>query len=91
MKAHRLEGQALEPGQIVQAAIRSKCNSIAYTYTEPTIFMELAAECGRLAKNHGLANVFVSNGYMTTEAIDFAMDWLDAINIDIKAFTEVLL
>ena len=50
--------------------------------------MELCAECGRLAKNHSLANVFVSNGYMTTDAIDFAMDWLDAINIDIKAFTE---
>ena len=50
--------------------------------------MELAAECGRLAKNHGLANVFVSNGYMTLEAIDFVKDWLDAINVDLKAFSE---
>jgi pyruvate formate lyase activating enzyme len=88
LEASRLEGEPLEPGQIVQAAMRSNCKSIAYTYTEPTIFMELCAECGRLAKNHGLANVFVSNGYMTIEAIDFAADWLDAINIDLKAFSE---
>ena len=50
--------------------------------------MELCEETGRLAKERGLANVFVSNGYMTTKAIDFATDWLDAINIDLKAFTE---
>jgi pyruvate formate lyase activating enzyme len=88
LETSRLDGEAIDPGQIVQAAIRAHCTSIAYTYTEPTIFMELAAECGLLAKNHGLANVFVSNGYMTAEAIDFAKDWLDAINIDLKAFSE---
>ena len=88
LETARIDGEAIDPGRIVQAAIRAKCKSIAYTYTEPTIFMELAAECGRLAKNHGLANVFVSNGYMTVEAIDFAKDWLDAINVDLKAFSE---
>jgi pyruvate formate lyase activating enzyme len=88
LETSQLEGQAVDPGQIVQAAVRSKCRSIAYTYTEPTIFMELCAECGRIAKNHGLANIFVSNGYMTIEAIDFAADWLEAINVDLKAFTE---
>jgi len=61
---------------------------MAYTYTEPTIFMELAADCGRLAKKKGLSNIFVSNGYMTPEALDFSAGWLDAINVDIKAFTE---
>ena len=43
---------------------------------------------GRLAKKKGLANVFVSNGYQTKEAIDFAKDWLDGINVDLKAFSE---
>ncbi|MHC4912348.1 MAG: AmmeMemoRadiSam system radical SAM enzyme [Planctomycetota bacterium] len=84
----RMDGQAITPEQIVAAAVRYGCASIAYTYTEPTIFMELASECGRLAKEQGLANVFVSNGFMTAEAIDFAKEWLGGINVDLKAFNE---
>ena len=84
----RINGEPADPGQIVDAAVRSRCRSISYTYTEPTVFMELAADCGRLAKEKGLANVFVSNGYQTVEAVDFAADWLDAINVDLKAFSE---
>ncbi|UCE99757.1 MAG: AmmeMemoRadiSam system radical SAM enzyme [Planctomycetota bacterium] len=84
----RIDGQAISPEQIVTAAVRSGCKSIAYTYTEPTIFMELCADCGCLAKKHGLSNVFVSNGYQTKEAIDFAGKWLDGINVDLKAFSE---
>jgi len=84
----RIEGEAIRPERIVEAAVRSRCRSIAYTYTEPTVFMELCADCGRLAKERGLTNVFVSNGYMTHEAIDFAAEWLDGINVDLKAFNE---
>jgi pyruvate formate lyase activating enzyme len=84
----RIEGQAISPEQIVSAAVRGGCKSVAYTYTEPTIFMELCGECGRLAKEKGLANVFVSNGFETKEAIDFAGEWLDGINVDLKAFSE---
>ena len=84
----RIDGQAISPEQIVAAAVRSGCKSIAYTYTEPTIFMELCNDCGRLAKKKGLTNVFVSNGYETIEAIDFASDWLDGINVDLKSFSE---
>jgi pyruvate formate lyase activating enzyme len=84
----RIDGQAISPEQIVTAAVRSNCRSIAYTYTEPTVFMELCCDCGRLAKQKGLANVFVSNGYMTREAIDFAAEWLDGINVDLKGFSE---
>ncbi len=83
-----IDGQAISPEEIVSAAVRSDCKSIAYTYTEPTVFMELCHDCGRLAKQKGLANVFVSNGYLTREAIDFAADWLDGINVDLKAFSE---
>ena len=83
-----IEGQAISPEQIVEAAVRGGCRSIAYTYTEPTVFMELCNDCGRLGKEKGLANVFVSNGYETVEAIDFAKDWLDGINVDLKAFSE---
>jgi pyruvate formate lyase activating enzyme len=84
----RIEGQSTGPEQIVAEAVRSGCASIAYTYTEPTIFMELCADCGRLARQTGLTNVFVSNGYMTAEAIDFAAEWLNGINVDLKAFSD---
>jgi len=83
-----IKGQSLSCEQIVSSAVRRGCRSIAYTYTEPTIFMELCDECGRLAKEQGLANVFVSNGYESREAIDFAKGWLDGINIDLKAFSD---
>jgi len=83
-----IDGEPLAPERIVAAAVRAGCKSIAYTYTEPTVFMELCNDCGRLAKEKGLTNVFVSNGYMTREAIDFARDWLDGINVDLKAFSD---
>jgi len=88
LETGRIDGEAVAPEQIVDAAVRSGCKSIAYTYTEPTIFMELCRDCARPAKERGLANVFVSNGYMTREAIDFAADWLDGINVDLKAFRD---
>jgi pyruvate formate lyase activating enzyme len=84
----QIDGEPITPQQIVEAAVRTGCKSIAYTYTEPTVFMELCNDCGRLAKEKGLTNVFVSNGYETIEAIDFAQDWLNGINIDLKAFSE---
>lgn len=84
----QISGEAISPEQIVETAVRDGCASIAYTYTEPTIFMELCNDCGRLGKERGLSNVFVSNGFMTIEAIDFARDWLNGINVDLKAFSE---
>ncbi|MHC4087123.1 MAG: AmmeMemoRadiSam system radical SAM enzyme [Planctomycetota bacterium] len=84
----QISGQAINPEQIVEGAVRSGCKSIAYTYTEPTIFMELCNDYGRIGKERGLTNVFVSNGFMTREAIDFACDWLNGINVDLKSFSE---
>jgi len=83
-----VHGTSIPPDAIVAAALDSNCSSIAYTYTEPTIFMELAADTGRLARRAGLKNIFVSNGYMTERAIDYAGDFLDGINIDLKAFSD---
>jgi pyruvate formate lyase activating enzyme len=84
----RIAGEPITAEQIVAAAVHGGCKSIAYTYTEPTVFMELCNDCGRLGKEKGLANVFVSNGFMTREAIDFAGEWLDGINVDLKSFNE---
>jgi pyruvate formate lyase activating enzyme len=74
--------------EIVEGAQRERCASISYTYTEPTIFMEYALDVAMLAKERGLANVFVSNGYMTEEALDAAAPFLGAANVDLKAFSD---
>ena len=57
-----------DPADIVETARSSRCKSISYTYSEPTVFFEFAYECAQLAHEQGLKNVFVSNGYMSPEA-----------------------
>ena len=79
-------GQDLQPDQIVKDAIKTDCASIAYTYTEPTIFVEYALDTMKLARQKGLKNVWVSNGYMSTQTLEAISGYLDAINIDLKFF-----
>jgi pyruvate formate lyase activating enzyme len=81
-------GHRLTPDEIVREARRSGCRSISYTYTEPTIFFEYAYDTARLAREAGLMNVFVTNGYMTSEALRTIRPYLDAANVDLKAFKE---
>lgn len=81
-------GQDCTPEQIVAAAKTAGCQSIAYTYTEPTIFFEFARDTAVLAHKQRIKNVFVSNGYMSGEAVRQIAPYIDAINIDVKAFTD---
>lgn len=81
-------GEPIPPEDIVTAAARTRCLSISYTYTEPTIFFEYAYDVARLAEPKGIKNVFVSNGYMGKESLDTIKPYLHAANIDLKAFTE---
>jgi len=83
-----IRGQAVSPEQVVSSAIDRDCASISYTYTEPTVFFEMAYDTARLARVRGLGNTFVSNGYMTPKAIDVIAPYLDAINVDLKAFRD---
>jgi pyruvate formate lyase activating enzyme len=80
-------GDRVKPEQVVAAAEKAGCRSISYTYTEPTIFFEFALETARLAHAKGIRNVFVTNGYMTAEALELIAPVLDAANVDLKAFT----
>ncbi len=73
---------------IVDAARRQGCASISYTYTEPTIYFELAYDTARLAVEAGLKNVFVTNGYITPGALEKIRPYLHAANIDLKGFSE---
>ena len=84
----RILGMEVSPEEIVRKALLERASSISYTYTEPTIFFEYAQDCGRLAKQKGLRNVFVTNGYMSAECLDALKGILDAANVDIKSFSE---
>ena len=81
-------GQSVPPKQLIAIARARKCKSISYTYTEPTIFFELCYETARLAHESGIKNCFVSNGYMTPIAVRTIAPYLDAINVDLKAFRD---
>jgi pyruvate formate lyase activating enzyme len=78
----------LLPEDVVREALARRCQSISYTYTEPTIFFEYAHDTARLAHSQGLANNFVTNGFMTEEALETIKPYLDAANVDLKAFRE---
>ena len=81
-------GEDVSPEEIVLAAKLSNCESIAYTYSEPTIFFEYAYDTAKHAKKEGIKNVFVTNGYITPEALKEISPYLDAANIDLKSFSD---
>lgn len=81
-------GRRITPEAIVREALASGCLSIAYTYTEPTIFFELAYDTAKLASARGLKNIFVTNGYMTAEALEMIRPYLHAANVDLKGFDD---
>ncbi|MBU1146830.1 MAG: AmmeMemoRadiSam system radical SAM enzyme, partial [Candidatus Omnitrophica bacterium] len=87
-QARDIHGYELEPEKVIKEAKRTGCKSISYTYTEPTIFFEYAYDTARLAKEAGLSNIFVTNGYMTEEALKTIRPYLDAANVDLKSFRE---
>ncbi|PID56806.1 AmmeMemoRadiSam system radical SAM enzyme [candidate division KSB3 bacterium] len=86
--ASSLPGHPVSPEDIVNSAARNGCKSIAYTYTEPTIYFELAYDTARLAHERGIKNVFVTNGYMTEEALETIQPYLDAANVDLKGYCD---
>ena len=85
---HFAASQKAAPEQIVAAAEDAGCRSIAYTYTEPTIFFEYSYDIAQLAHERDIANLYVTNGYMTTEMLEMMGPYLDAANVDLKAFRD---
>ncbi|HMK35391.1 MAG TPA: AmmeMemoRadiSam system radical SAM enzyme [Desulfomonilaceae bacterium] len=84
----RIVGEDYHPADIVAMAMESDCRSISYTYTEPTIYYELARDTMVEAQKKGLLNVFVTNGYMTRDMLDDCKGLMDAANVDLKAFND---
>jgi len=81
-------GEEVATEEVVRGAKRFGCESIAYTYTEPTIFFEYAYDIAKLASKEEIKNIFVSNGYITEEALRTIAPCLDANNIDLKSFSD---
>ncbi len=84
----KVEGDVLPLEEIVRMAKERRCEGIAYTYNEPTIYLEFAHDIGVAARREGLFSLFVSNGYATPDAIPLVNDFLDAITVDFKGNAE---
>jgi pyruvate formate lyase activating enzyme len=80
--------QQAMPEDLVDTCIKNRIPMIAYTYNEPTVFFEYTYDTARMAQEHGIKNVYVSNGYMSRSALDMIEPYLDGINVDLKAFTD---
>lgn len=78
----------LSPGQVVQKAVKTGSRSIAYTYTEPTVFYEYMLDTARLAKEQGIKNVWITCGYINREPLEELCKYIDGANVDLKGFSE---
>jgi len=78
----------IEPGEVVELAKKYNCEGVAWTYNEPTIWHEFTYDASREIKKEGLYTVYVSNGYINEDPFKEIARYLDAINIDVKAFNE---
>ncbi len=87
-KQHDLPGRNASPQKIVSTAKYYGAETIAFTYSEPTIFFELALETAKLAAQEGIYTIFVTNGFMTPEALELISPYLHAANVDLKSFND---
>lgn len=79
---------SITPAQIIELAQKNNCQSIAYTYTEPTVYYELMLDTAQLAHEAGIRNILVSSGYINPQPLKALIPYLDAANIDLKSFDE---
>ncbi len=84
----KIEGFEMGPEDVADAAVAKGCQGIAYTYNEPSIFIEFARDIGIAARKKGLINIFVSNGYDTPDTVRLMNNFLDCITVDFKGSGE---
>ena len=84
----KVEGIEVEPQDVVRMTLEQGCQGLAYTYNQPTIFIEFARDIGMAARKAGLINIFVSNGYDTPDVVEQFPKFLDAITVDFKGSGE---
>jgi pyruvate formate lyase activating enzyme len=86
MERNKQSDKVVSPELMIELAIANNCQSIAYTYNEPTIYYEYMLDCAKLARAKGIKNVMVSNGYIEKQPLIELCKHMDAANIDLKAF-----
>ncbi len=84
----KVEGIEMDPSGVVKLALENGCEGIAYTYNEPSIFMEYARDVGKIAHERGIFNIFVSNGFETPESAAVMGEFLDCLTVDFKGSGE---
>jgi len=84
----KVEGIEVEPQDVVRMTLEQGCQGLAYTYNQPTIFIEFARDIGMRARKAGLINIFVSNGYDTPETVAEMPKFLDCVTVDFKGSGE---
>ncbi len=88
IKTLRPDDILIEPQAIVNSALAENCRSIAFTYNEPTVFAEYGLDIMKLARAKNLKNIWVTNGYMSPECLSDLLPCLDAVNVDLKSFSD---
>lgn len=83
-----ITGKTTTPEAVTARAVEAGCRSIAYTYTEPTVYFEFAYDCAAAASEKGLANIFVTNGYICAAPLKRIAPYLHAANVDLKSFRD---
>ncbi|MEO0137566.1 MAG: AmmeMemoRadiSam system radical SAM enzyme [candidate division WOR-3 bacterium] len=78
----------ISPQKMVELALQYKTPTIAYTYTEPSVFYEYMLDIAKLARDHGILNIYHSNGYLNQEPLEELIRYLDGANVDLKGFSE---
>ncbi|MBN1473489.1 MAG: AmmeMemoRadiSam system radical SAM enzyme [Syntrophaceae bacterium] len=86
--ARMIAGDEVSPQDIVRQAKKGACKTIAYTYTEPTIYFELAYDTAKIAHDVDIKNIFVTNGFMTPDMLEMIAPYLSAANVDLKSFRD---
>ena len=83
-----IQGEDFPPEAVVQAALKHRCRTIAYTYTEPAVYLDYAYDTSKLAHESGVKNIFVTNGHFSKESLEMVAPYLDGANVDLKSFSD---
>lgn len=87
-RATKVDGTPATSEQIAETALRQGCESVAFTYNEPLVFLEFAVDTAQVCRERGLKTVAVTNGWMEEEPRREFYSHMDAVNVDLKAFTD---
>jgi len=88
MAPEEVESQSLAPESVVQIAVENEVKFISFTYTEPTVFYEYMYDIAQLAEEHGIMTLLNTNGFINPKPLRELLKYIDAVNIDIKGFSE---